>query len=384
MRSGHPSVRTIPLGFFGALVLIAATEFSIEQNAIYSLGGNHWSYRVAEKMARTDVKSNQVLYFGDSLLKLGLAPRVIEAETGLRGYNFAQAGGQVPGSYFFLRQALESGAKPAAIVVEFFPSLLCTGTKLNNENWPFLARLSDGLSIARYGGGMEVFGSFAVRRLLPSMRSRTSLRAAIQTAFQTDVRIVQSEILAAILNWKTNRGAEITASVLPAASGIDLDSWEKAYFPHIQCLPIHLHYLHKFFNLAAANQIPVFWLLPPYRSDMRARCEHSGFNNEHLAFVHQIQSAHPNVTVFDGQQSQFPDEVFRDPHHLGLEGAAVFSSDVGQALTRSLGETDSPYRWVTLPLFRARPINAPLESFDASRVAVTKATLQGRRGELLR
>ena len=384
MRSGQPSGRLLPLGFFGALALIAAVEYAIERNAIDSQGGSHWSYRVAEKMARAETGSNQVLCFGDSLLRLGLAPRVIEAETGLRGYNFALAGGQTPGSYFLLREALESGAKPAAIVVEFFPTLFSQGTKLNDENWPFLARLSDGLSFAKYSGGIEGFGRFAVRRLLPSIRSRTSLRTAIELAFQTDERIIKREILKAIWNWKTNRGAEITASVPPTQSDLDLDRWEQSYFPPFQCLPIHRHYLHKFFNLAARKQIPVFWLLPPYRPDMTARCDRSGFNRQHLAFVRGVQAAYPNVTVFDAHEANYPAEVFHDPHHLGLEGAAVLSSDVGQALRRSLGVSDSQNRWVMLPQFRARPINAPLETTDASRVAVMKATRQGRLGELLR
>ena len=384
IRSHRLSVRSLPLGFLGALVSIVAIERSIERNAIDTQGGNHWSYRIAAKVARAETGSNQVLCFGDSLLRLGLAPRVIQAETGLRGYNFAQAGGQAPGSYFLLRQTLEAGARPAAIVVEFFPQLLAKETKLNDENWPFFARLSDGLNLARYSGGTETFGRFAVRRILPSLRSRTSIRTAIQLALQTNERFIKAEILKAIWSWKTNRGAEITTSLPIAQSEVELDQWETSYFPPFHCLPVHRHYLHKFFHLAAQKGIPVFWLLPPYRPDLAARCDRSGFTRQHLDFVHGVQAAYPNVTVFDAHASAYPAEVFRDPHHLAREGAAVFSSDVGQALRRSLGAFDSPNRWVTLPPFQARSIPVPLATSDAAGPAVAKALRQGRVAELLR
>ena len=376
--------RRLPLGLLGAMVLIFLVEQSIETNAIDSQGGNHWSYRVAARVAGNEVRTNQILCFGDSLLRLGLAPRVIEAETGLRGYNFAQAGGQAPSSYFLLRAAVESGAKPAAIVVEFFPNLLTQTTKLNDQNWPFLARLTDGLRFSTFNGDLEAFGHFAVSRLLPSIRSRTSLRTAIQLGFQTEQRIIKGEILKAIRNWKTNRGAEITISMPATESDFTLNGWEQAYFQPFHCLPIHQYYLERFLDLAAQHQIPVYWLLPPYRPDMQARCVRSGFDRDHTAFVRQFQARYPEVTILDARQAHYPASVFHDPHHLGLEGTAVMSADVGQMLRQSLDASGSQNRWIALPAYRSRPITAPLETTDASRVAVAKAIRQGRVGELLR
>lgn len=360
--------RQAPLGLIGAVILVFGFELHVERHAIDYQGGGHWSYRIASGKARSEAKRDQILYFGDSLMRLGVVPTVVEAETGLRGYNFAQTGGQAPGSYFLCRQAFANGARPRAIVVDFFPKLLAEDPKFNEENYPFLATLRDGLDYALTRRDPTEFARFAVRAALPSARSHDSLRFALTSALNPQPGSVKFEIQKSIRNWKLNRGAEVT----PCRPGVvdDLATWEKGYFPEFRVDPTNQVYLERLVDLAARFQTPVFWLLPPYQPELQARCERSGFDRAHEDFVRRMLARHPNLRVLDARHSGFPPEFFFDLHHLGREGAAVLSSDLGHEVLAALGESKTPTRWRNLPPFRMRLSPVPIEHVDESRLAL--------------
>jgi len=368
-----------PLGLVGALIVIVAFECHIERNAIDFQGGNHWSYKVSSSVASSGAKGARVLCFGDSLIRLGLAPSVIEAESGLRGYNFAQTGGQAPGSYFLLKKALNSGARPSAIVVDFFPRLLAEDPGFNNDNWPFVADLSDAFGFASIKHNPSTFAWLAVRLILPSARSRHSFRINLMAKLQPRAIPIPQEVLESIRNWKINRGAEIVLSRPGVVE--DLDVWERGYFSKFRCSRINRFYVGQFLKLASDHQVPVFWLLPPYQEALQGRCDRSGFDVQHMAFVRNFQGKYPNATILDARRSSYAPEVFHDLHHLGREGASVLSSDVGREIRRYLAGDGSRKRWISLAKFRPRPEAAPLEDVEQSRKVVRKE-FQAGRGEL--
>ena len=90
-----------PLGFLGAIALILAVEQirSLTRSWAPSAGASGLMRSPGSRRIRATEPAMSSA-FGDSLLKQGLAPTVIEAQSGLRTYNFALAGGQAPGDYF--------------------------------------------------------------------------------------------------------------------------------------------------------------------------------------------------------------------------------------------------------------------------------------------
>ncbi len=377
--------RQVPLGLLGALVLIIAGEHHVDRNALDYLTGAQWTYKTVTRVAETEARDCGLLCFGDSLMKMGLAPKVLKAETGLRGYNFAIAGGQPVGSYFLLRRALESGARPKAIVVEFFPQLLSITPQFNDENWSMVANTRDSLDLAMALGRADEFARISVARLLPSVQSRTAIRANILYALNPSPFQVRIEILRAIRNWMVNRGAEITPSKPGAVP--DLDSWERFYFPLFSCLPINQMYVDRFLDLADSRQIPVFWLLPPYQARLQERVERSGFDARHEEFVKAAQIRHPNLVVVDARHSNYDPNIFVDLHHLGREGAAVYSSEVGRTIARHLSEPGARTAWNLVPPYQARPEVAPIEDGNESRLIVWnqyQARLAAGRGGVVR
>lgn len=359
-KHGH-----VPLGFLGALVLILLAERAVSRERLATLGGSQWACQVAGKEADSGASRAQVLCFGDSVLKQGLAPTVIEAKGGMPAYNFAMAGGQAPGDYFLLRRALASGARPSAVVVELFPKLMATEPKFNVENWPFLANPADCFGLARACRDPLLFADLVTRELIPSVRCRNSIRANLLAALNGSFVHYVREIDSARRNWKINRGAEIVAS-RPGPAG-DLDLWMKGYFPEFACDLANRHYIKKFLDLAARHQIPVFWVLPPYQPALQARCEKSGFDAAHVAFIRALQARYPGLYVLDGRHANYDPAVFSDFHHLGREGAEVFSADVARRLRAHRDDPSATARWQGLAEYRPIASGPPLEDMNESR-----------------
>jgi hypothetical protein len=369
-----------PFGFLGAMALILAVEGWIVEHKDACLGAGQWGYRIARTRADSGDPRRGVLCFGDSLLKAGLAPTVIEAESGLPAYNFAMVGGQAPGHYFLLRRAIEAGTRPRAIVVEYLPRLMAADPVYNVENWPFVATPAECLEMARATADPGLFTDLALRELLPSVRCRNSIRAHLMFALNGTFSYIAAEIVGARRNWEVNRGAHIEASRPGRIE--DVESWMREYFASFRCADANRYYIEKLLDLASRHRIPVFWALPPYKPELQARCERSGFDSAHEGFLRSLQARYPGLRVIDGRHAGYDPGVFIDLHHLGREGAATFSSEVARLLRRSLDDPSATPRWLELATYRASSTAGAIEDMDESRrkvleLAMKKIHLQG-------
>ena len=364
-RSMRKKGSRIPAGILGAVVLIALAEFAVARSKVGTFGGSQWSYEVARETAESGDRDFDVLCFGDSLLKQGLAPPVLETAAGIRAYNFAIAGGQAPGEYFLLRKALASGIKPRAIVVEFFPKLMATEPEFNVENWPFVASPAECFELARLARSPGFLADLALRELLPSVRCRNSIRANVLAALNGSFPMFAHEVRSARRNWAINRGAEIVASRPGRVDNLDL--WMQGYFPKFSCAKANRTYIKRLLDLAGRHEIPVFWVLPPYQPALQARCEQSGFDAAHVDFIRTLQARYPGLYVVDGRHAGYDPSVFTDLHHLGREGAAIFSGELAGVLRRHRDDPSRTPRWVEMPGYRPVAGAPLLEDMEESR-----------------
>jgi hypothetical protein len=370
----RPRRGRLPLGFLGAIALILAVEYSIDRQKLATLGGSQWASLAASSEADSGDKGCEILCFGDSLLKQGLAPTVIEAKSGFRGYNFALAGGQAPANYFLLSRALASGIRPRAVIVEYFPKLMSRDPDFNVENWPFLATESECLEMSRLTRDPTLLADLTLRELLPSVRCRNSIRANVLAALAGTFPIFANEIFSARRNWEVNRGAEILASRPDRVENIE--QWMQGYFPSFKCTHTNRAYIKKLLELANRHEIPVFWILPPYKPELQARCEQSGFDAVHEEFVRTLQTRYQRLYVIDARRAGYDSRVFTDLHHLGRDGAAIFSAAVGDVLRSYRDDPASTPRWLKLADFRPLATTYPLESMDESRVKVHEIVIK--------
>jgi len=193
-------------------VLIAAIEClaapRIRESEVFTRVEKSW--QAAARAADGSEGRAEILCFGDSLIKLGILPRVLEDRLGAAAYNLGVLGGQAPNSYFLLRKVLEKGNRPRALFVDFSENLLTFSPSQNAACWSHLHGWRDSLDVAWQSADPALAISTGLHRLLPgwcdqSYRHRLfAIHSGRGAASQeTDAPGVFER------NWRFNRGAQV-------------------------------------------------------------------------------------------------------------------------------------------------------------------------------
>ncbi len=350
-RRGRP-----PFGLLGMLPLVLAVELMIGGHRLdfTTVWADDWR-RTAEATGR-EARGRDILCFGDSLVKYGVLPRVIEARSGLKAYNLAINAGTMPSAYFLLRRTVESGVRPRAIVADFFALMLPDAPMVSVRMYPELASVRDCLDLARTAADPGFLAPTLLGKALPSYKCRFEIRQSIFGAFRgvrTSPWPAQSAIWA---SWKAENGAQpmptpparfpadpaLLAQLAPEAWRIDR---------------INRVYFDRFLALARSEAIPIFWLMPPLGPEVQAFRAARGTDIAYTHFARQAQARDPALTVLDSRTGGHDAAMHIDAIHLDRRGAEALSAALAPVLRDHLdGRADA--RWVELPLRDARPIRA--------------------------
>jgi hypothetical protein len=372
--TGGPPFGRAPWGLLGMAVLVAAVELHLAHRTLDFMSLEAFEWGTSARAARRAAPGAAILCFGDSQLKTGIVPRVIAAETGRPAYNLAVHCGQATSSYFLLRRALEAGARPAAILVDFKPHLLTMGPGLTRDRWPDFLSVRELLELSWAARDPRFFAAVGLARLLPSVRDRVQIRGEIVAALGGAGGGRRFGLLSHLRNVTVNRGA-VVMTPRPWTPP-PVDPGDAALYPTAwQCERTNALYLRRFLALAAARRIPVFWILPPSLPEVQARREWVGADAAYLRFVRRAVARFPGVRVVDGRHSAYAPAVFADPLHLDRRGAVAFSAAVAEVLRRPAGSTP---RWAVLPPYRDRPDGVPLEDVDQSQLALQRRAARRR------
>jgi hypothetical protein len=334
----------VPAGFCGMLALMIVVECTLAGNNLEFKHFFTYDWVMTGRWVTQRARGREILCFGDSLVKFGVAPRILEERLGGRAYNFAVCGGQASTSYFLLRRVLDSGARPDTIVVDFIPHLLARGPRHNNRQWPELVTLSEFVDLIRATQNTAFATSLALAKLVPSVKDRFEIRENLLAALGGQRVALREELLERERSCDTHQGAILAPAVPHTPRTFDLSHWEE--FPRIwSCHPVNAGYLERFLNLAQSRGISVFWVLPPVSPEAQARRERLGIERSYRAFVRQVQSRFSNLTVVDGRHTGLDSSVFVDPLHLDHRGAAALSAGLAEVIAGSQS-TASAGRWV--------------------------------------
>jgi hypothetical protein len=362
--------RRLPLGLLGMLALLAVVEGYFARHDLDCMTVANWEARFGRVAARQWAPDSDVLCLGDSLIKMGVVPSAIEARTGLRAVNLALSGGQPPASFVLLRRALEAGARPRAVVLDFFPSgVVRHDPWFGMEHWPHLLDGREAVELAWTARDPSLLGRLATMWLLPSVRGRSPIRQHLMAvlAGQASPWRPQSELL--MRNWAANRGAQVMPGRL--VEPFDPNAKCQEFFPTWACHPVNSAYLIRTFELTAARRIPVVLVLPPINPILQALSERSGFADAYETSLRRLVGRYPHVVVLDGRHAGYAVESFIDADHLGCTAALAFSDDLGAFLASRLANPTGE-RWARLPVYRPRPIGVPSEDVDQSRLALAR------------
>ena len=366
--------RRFPVGLAGMIALVALIEAGIARHAISLFDSDELSYRWTARQAIKVARSCEILCFGDSLIKLGVVPRVVGERAGKTAFNLAVSGSQAPASYFLLRRALASGARPAAIVCGFTPPLLRVGPRHNLARWPGLLDPTETAALAWWAGDPLLFGEITVDQVLPSLRGKATIRAKIREGFGGAPFPLRFGNTYNIRNWRRNDGAQLmTGSAVRGLTDADVAQVRTGYYPEWRTHPANLAGIDHFLALAEQAGVPVFWILPPLLPALHDQLTASGFAARYEAFVRDWQAKYPRLVVLDARGRITDLDAFWDVQHLSVAGAAAFSRVLGEIIRDHLDPTrlaDGGRRWVTVPRFALAPIDPRIETIDQSRLAV--------------
>jgi hypothetical protein len=321
------------------LALVALVEWLLARHSLDFTRFYIHDWRVAACAARAEARGSAVLCFGDSLVKFGIRPRVLEDRLGRPVYNLAVCDGQASSSYFLLRRALESGGRPSAVVVDFIPHLLATDPRHNLRQWPEMIDAREGIELGLATKHAGFFASLALRCLLPSVKDRLEIRGNLVAALGGKSASRRTEIPAYCRAWEREHGAMI-CDERPSYRG-EGDLSNPAYFPASwRAHPINEDYVRRFFELAGAHGVDVYWLLPPITERFQARRDALGLEASYGVFVARFLERYPFVTVVDGRRLGYDHSYFIDSLHLSGRGATALSDEVARVLTQPRGPGD--------------------------------------------
>ena len=372
-----PIGMNVPRGLLGTIVLVLAVEGFVSRRDL-DLTGPVAPYFAFPARACGEAKRSEILCFGDSMVKLGIVPRVLEARLSKSAYNLAIPGATPPATYLMLHRALAAGARPTAILVNFSENNLRFGPQSQIDSLAEFATLRDCADLAWSGGSARYFGSLAIASLVPTVRHRIDVRLNVLGAFAGVSTSRRAEILAIQRNWRINQGAQLFSDA--GANTSIAEYWDENIFyrPDFLCEPWNGICLIKFLKLAAGRGIPVYWLVTPIHPRVQAKRDRLGIDEAYTRFIGKAVARFPHLRVIDGRSAGFDSEMFADAGHLHRRGALAFSAEVAEVLARELaGPVEGP-RWVTLPASRSRAPAVPVEDVAESALALSKNP-EGRR-----
>ena len=352
--------RPVPWGLLGMVVLVALGEGFVGRLEPSITGVEPWDWRRTGHAASgsPEVREASILCFGDSLVKLGVQPRVIqEVLGGRRAYSLALCAGRAPSSYFLLRRALESGVKPKALVVDFNDSFLAEPPETTLRLYSEILRPDEARELARTMGHPDFASTVLTFQGLRTAKNRFEIRRAIVDSLLGKADFARKRAVSTALrkNWKANLGAQVmpkAATVLPD----DPAAWAwvqpSGWLPD----PTNAAYLSAFFELAEAHEIPAFWLLPPLHPGFTSRRLELGLDAAFDAFVARTLAKFPRVVVVDGRGAKYDASLFIDMAHLDLDGSRRLSLALASVMAEALARPGP--RIVTLPPALARQVAA--------------------------
>jgi hypothetical protein len=353
-----------PWGFCCAIVWIVLIERLIAAHDMELATHTVWDWRQAGKAAVSQGAAAEIVCFGDSQMK-EVVPQIVERGTGRSTYNLALLGGQAPASYILLRRALEAGARPRAVLVEFMPALLTKGASYNTRQWPELLTPFECIEVAWTSRDATFFAATMLGRALPSYRGRFEVRDAIAAALGGEDKSTRELNRACRRQWALNRGAQILSNEW--ANRQDPSAWYQANCTTGWTLePLNAKYVRKLLDLADDRNIPVFWLLPPIHPEAQDRCDRGGYDAAVERFVGKALARYPNLVVLDARRSGYGPAIFTDIVHLNRKGSCALSEAVASAIASRLNSKIDAARWVALPMYHESPTSVPIEDLGES------------------
>ena len=360
------------------VVLVATTERQVHRNEIRFIEKAPECWKYSFERIRSEAANAAILCLGSSLTKFDVHPTLIASKTGHSAHNFGLYGGRASSSYYLLEQILEQGAKPKAIILDFFDGPMPTVASFDCRTdlhrglrfWEELLTYSECLDLSLEARDPMFFAEAVLGITVPTIRGRREIRYELVDAVSGWSGASRSPVYSLLRNWNVNRGSQVMpvarkeGSPEPAAPAPEAlaDRWENHRLMEI--------YARRFLKLTGDRGIRVYWIMPPLSSEVIAAEEMSGFAAKVKQFAEQMVRQHPHLILVDARRSDYDRSLFHDPTHLNEAGMRAFSEDLGELIAQTLNEPNAGSHICVLPSYKPRREQPQFENLMQSQVAI--------------
>ena len=275
------------------------------------------------------------------------------------------------GELFPAEAPLESGARPAALLVDYHPAGLTESHAIYAEWWPHLLVVRELAELAWTARDPDFFTRTVLARLLPSVRDRREVRANILAVLWGGGESMRQYNAPLRRNVRANLGAKVIPKnplfrgeiALPLRQSLLTDSWA--------CTPVNSAYVRRFLELADA-QDPRLLAPAAVQPGAPGRAGAQGPRRVLPAVRPCLAGAVPGP----GRRRRAAVRLRR----FGLHRRDARRLAGGVHLQRRRGGRRRPaprrpargQRWVALPPYRERGPEVPLEHFAQSVAVVNR------------
>ncbi|SIO60088.1 Protein of unknown function [Singulisphaera sp. GP187] len=351
----------LPRGFVGMLGLLLAIELFVSHASLDLARPEYWLWYATGRSARLDAKQAEILCLGTSQTSYGVVPQVLEEQLGRRTYNLAMCSSPPQADYYLLKRALDSGARPKALVLDLHPHLM------KNNYWgcirffPNLLSARESIDLGWTARDPDFTAEVLLAKAFPSILNRFDIRNAVMATLDGKACSLRKPTLTSLWNRVNNQGAMILApknSPPTELTPTDHEWFAPSAWSYQQ---INTLYVRRLLKLAAAHDITVFLLVPPLDARLQQLRQDKGLSASFEEFAKGLQAHHPNLVVVDGAHSGYPSSAFADAMHVSRPGAISLTCGLGEILRPYLEGGPRPAsRWFVLPPYRERTSRAEI------------------------
>ena len=332
---------SIPTAMLAALTLVAVLEWFAFRPRIDLAGFIPASWIEASRASHIEAVDAEILFLGDSQIKGSLIPAAFDDRLPLLSYNLAVIGGQPAAALALLEKAIETGARPRAIVIGFYPGLLGADSRINVRQWPELFGINGCIQMLWRNRDFNFAGPLLLRSLLPSLRRREEIQAAFLTLGKDKGWAGSLKTRGYRRNWRINKGAQILAVNPAFRDDPGLPIGEPGAVSNLagagwRAKAEHLVHIRKLLTLAESRGISIFWLLPTNSPGLRTFRQNIGLDAAYFKTIQELQVEFPALCVLDPSSLLTETTAFSDPCHLDRNGAHNISVSVVEAIRRRI------------------------------------------------
>ena len=173
-----------PWAFVGMVSLIVGFECYLYRHSTDFTNEPAQDWVLTRSATSREARDAQILCFGDSLIKFGVLPNLLESRTGLTSFNLAVMGGQGPSTYFLLRRPRSRpvlGRGRSWSIVRMRPAVVGVegrgyGLWPHRRNWHELLDTRDSVDLSWTARDATFFTLTTLARIFPSVKARDEIR----------------------------------------------------------------------------------------------------------------------------------------------------------------------------------------------------------------